>query len=73
MINKNSNKKEEDTGVLVAIINQKQSEQQTKEYLDELAFLSETLGTKTVKTFTQKLDAPDVKTFVGKGKLEEIS
>jgi len=73
MINKNSNKKEEDTAVLVAIINQKQSEQQTKEYLDELAFLSETLGTKTIRTFTQKLDAPDVKTFVGKGKLEEIS
>lgn len=44
----------------------------TQAYLDELAFLSETLGIKTVATFTQKLDSPDVKTFVRKGKLAEI-
>jgi GTP-binding protein HflX len=62
----------EETAVLVALINRWQSEVQTKEYLDELAFLAETLGTKTIKTVTQKLDAPDVTTFVGKGKLEEI-
>jgi GTP-binding protein HflX len=62
----------EETAVLVALINRRQSEEQTKEYLDELAFLAETLGTKTIKTVTQKLDTPDVTTFVGKGKLEEI-
>lgn len=62
----------EETAVLVALINRRQSEEQTKEYLDELAFLAETLGTKTIKTVTQKLDIPDVTTFVGKGKLEEI-
>ena len=62
----------EETAVLVALINRRQSEEQTKEYLDELSFLAETLGTKTIKTVTQKLDTPDVSTFVGKGKLEEI-
>ncbi len=62
----------EETAVLVALINRRQSEEQTKEYLNELAFLAETLGTKTIKTVTQKLDIPDVTTFVGKGKLEEI-
>ena len=62
----------EETAVLVALINRRQSEEQTKEYLDELAFLAETLGTRTIKTVTQKLDTPDVTTFVGKGKLEEI-
>ena len=62
----------EETAVLVALINRRQTEEQTKEYLDELAFLAETLGTKTIKTVTQKLDTPDVTTFVGKGKLEEI-
>ncbi len=62
----------EETAVLVALINRRQSEEQTKEYLDELSFLAETLGTKTIKTVTQKLDTPDVTTFVGKGKLEEI-
>ncbi len=49
-----------------------QTEQQVTEYLDELAFLAETAGAITVKRFTQKLKHPDSKTFVGKGKLEEI-
>lgn len=61
-----------ETAVLVALITQKQSASQTKEYLDELAFLAETSGVKTIKSFTQKLDHPDNRTFVGKGKLEEI-
>jgi GTP-binding protein HflX len=65
-----SGKKE--TAVLVALINRQQSEAQTKEYLDELSFLAETLGTRTVRTITQKLDTPDASTFVGKGKLKEI-
>lgn len=64
--------KEAETAVLVALITQKQTADQTKEYLDELAFLAETSGVKTVKSFTQKLDRPDTRTFVGKGKLEEI-
>ncbi|GAB4022206.1 GTPase HflX [Spirosoma koreense] len=64
--------KQPETAVLVALITQKQTAEQTKEYLDELAFLAETSGVKTVKAFTQKLDRPDTRTFVGKGKLEEI-
>ncbi len=65
-------KKKKETAVLVALISQNQSEQQAKEYLDELAFLAETLGINTLEVFTQKLDKPDVRSFVGKGKLEEI-
>ncbi|GAB3498883.1 GTPase HflX [Spirosoma knui] len=64
--------KQPETAVLVALITQKQTTEQTKEYLDELAFLAETSGVRTVKSFTQKLDRPDTRTFVGKGKLEEI-
>lgn len=62
----------EETAVLVALISRQQTEEQTREYLEELSFLAETLGTKTIKTITQRLDTPDVSTFVGKGKLEEI-
>ena len=58
--------------VLVGVIQQGQSEQLEKEYLDELKFLAETAGAATIKIFTQKLDHPDSRTFVGKGKLEEI-
>lgn len=64
--------RKQDTAVLVALINQQQKEQQTKEYLEELAFLASTLGVETIKMFTQKLEHPDVRTFVGKGKLDEI-
>lgn len=49
-----------------------QTEHQLKEYLEELAFLAETAGAKAVKKFYQKLPHPDSKTFIGKGKLEEI-
>ena len=42
------------------------------EYLDELEFLAETAGGFTVKRFTQRLERPDIRTFVGKGKMEEI-
>jgi GTP-binding protein HflX len=64
--------RKKEKAVLIALINQHQPEQQTKEYLDELAFLASTLGIETEKRFTQKLETPDVRTFVGKGKLEEI-
>jgi GTP-binding protein HflX len=56
----------------VGLIHKDQTETQVHEYLDELAFLAETAGAVTVKRFTQKLLHPDSKTFVGKGKLEEI-
>jgi len=65
--------KREKKAVLVAIITQNQNEQKVNEYLDELAFLTSTLGAKTIKRFTQKLEKPDVRSFIGKGKLEEIS
>lgn len=58
--------------VLVGLITQYQTEDQLKEYLDELAFLAETAGAETKKTFVQKLDTPHPKTFVGTGKLQEI-
>ena len=58
--------------VLVGVINKDQTDQQAHEYLDELAFLAETAGAIAVKRFTQKLVQPDSRTFVGKGKLEEI-
>ncbi|GGF33331.1 GTPase HflX [Echinicola rosea] len=62
----------EETAVLVALIKQNQSEQEVEEHLDELAFLTETLGAKEVYRFTQRLEKPDVRSFVGSGKLEEI-
>ncbi|MDQ6904032.1 MAG: GTPase HflX [Bacteroidota bacterium] len=58
--------------VLVGVIQQDQTEELENEYLAELKFLAETAGGKTVKIFTQKLSHPDSRTFVGKGKLEEI-
>lgn len=59
--------------VLVGLVYQQQTEQQLIEFLAELAFLSETAGARAVKIFYQKLPHPDSKTFIGKGKLEEIS
>ena len=58
--------------VLIGVINKLQDDGLSKEYLDELAFLAETYGLETIKTFTQKLDKPDKATFIGKGKLAEI-
>ena len=69
----NRNKiKEEEKAVLVGVIQKEQKEQDAKEYLDELHFLAETAGAVAVKRFVQKLSHPDSRTFVGKGKLEEI-
>ncbi|MDY3091144.1 MAG: GTPase HflX [Porphyromonas sp.] len=58
--------------VLVGLITRTQSEEQVREYLDELDFLSETAGIRPVKRFVQRLDNAHPVTFVGKGKLEEI-
>src|ERR1700712_729919 len=62
----------EEKAVLVAVMQQDQTEQQVNEYLEELAFLAETAGAITQRKFVQKLAHPDSKTFIGKGKLEEI-
>jgi len=62
----------EERAVLVGVILKEQTNEQSTEYLDELAFLAETAGATTVQRFTQKLAHPDSRTFVGKGKLEEI-
>ena len=64
--------KEPEKTVLVGLVTPYQSKEKVKEYLDELAFLVNTAGGTVVKRFTQKLDRPHPKTFVGKGKLEEI-
>jgi len=58
--------------VLVGIITQSQSEDKLNEYLDELTFLTQTAGGEVIRRFTQKMDKPNPKTFVGTGKLEEI-
>lgn len=67
-----SNKKLKEKTVLIGLITQNQNAEKTKEYLEELEFLAKTAGATTVKTFTQRVQYPDQRTFVGKGKLEEI-
>ncbi|MDD7558962.1 MAG: GTPase HflX [Bacteroidales bacterium] len=62
-----------DKAYLVGIITPEQSENQVREYLDELAFLAETDGIEAVRSFTQKLDHPNSTSYLGKGKLEEIA
>ncbi len=64
--------KKKERVILVGVITPDETEEQEKEYLEELAFLVETAGGITIKQFTQKLQRPDVRTYVGKGKLEEI-
>ncbi|MBD3637515.1 MAG: GTPase HflX [Crocinitomicaceae bacterium] len=58
--------------VLVGVITADQTEEMAKEYLDELEFLAETSGAVTKKQFTQRIDSPNPKTYVGSGKIEEI-
>ena len=62
----------EETAILVGIITPQQNERKTKEYLDELEFLAETAGARTVKRFTQRLNGPSSVTYLGIGKLQEI-
>src|ERR1700761_457951 len=62
----------QETAVLVGVITQGETDEQAKEYLEELEFLVATAGAITVKTFTQKLQKPDRATFVGTGRLEDI-
>ena len=61
-----------ENAILVGVIHNNQTEQQVAEYMAELAFLAETAGAVTDKKIVQRLQHPDSKTYVGKGKLEEI-
>ena len=58
--------------VLVGIVTREQDEDKLQEYLDELEFLTYTAGGEVVKRYTQKMDRPDPKTFIGSGKIEEV-
>ena len=61
-----------ESAVLIGIITQNQNEEQANEYLDELEFLTLTAGGKAVKRYSQKLESPNPKTFIGAGKLNEV-
>lgn len=65
-------KKQVEKAVLVGVVTDRQTEEQAKEYLDELEFLAMTAGADTEKIFIQKLKSPNVRTYVGSGKVEEI-
>jgi GTP-binding protein HflX len=62
----------QETAVIVGLINRSQSEETAKEYLDELEFLADTAGAKVLKRYTQRLEHPDSRTFIGAGKLIEV-
>lgn len=66
-------KKNIEKAVLVGVITPETDEQTVKEYLDELAFLAETAGAEPVRRFMQKVEHPNPRTFVNKGKIEEIA
>jgi len=72
VIEKKNRVQQEERAVLVGLVYKEQTETQVQEYLDELAFLAETAGAVAVKKFMQKLPHPDSRTYIGKGKLEEI-
>ncbi|SHF99309.1 GTPase HflX [Flavisolibacter ginsengisoli] len=72
MLDKKRKIHHEERAVLVGLIQKDQREQEVMEYLEELAFLAETAGAVAVKKFIQKLPHPDSRTYIGKGKLEEI-
>ena len=72
MIDKKNILNQQENAILVGVIQPEQTDVQVNEYIDELEFLAETAGVKTIKRFTQKLKHPDARSFVGKGKLEEI-
>ena len=58
--------------VLIGVITKNQDEAQSKEYLDELEFLTYTAGGEVVKRFTQKMEIPNPKTFIGTGKIQDV-
>jgi len=72
MLDKKNKINIEERAVLVGVVQKDQTEHEIQDYLTELAFLAETAGAVAVKKFIQKLPHPDSRTFIGKGKLEEI-
>src|SRR5690606_16750547 len=58
--------------VLIGIVTKDQDEDKSKEYLDELEFLTYTAGGEVIKRFTQKMDIPNPRTFIGTGKMDEV-
>jgi GTPase len=62
-----------ESAVLIGVIGKDQTEEETNEYLDELAFLTETAGARPAGFFTQRIDTPNPKTFIGSGKLQEVA
>ena len=64
--------KKQETAILVGLINRTQDETTAKEYLDELEFLADTAGAKVLKRYTQRLEHPDSRTFIGAGKLNDV-
>jgi GTP-binding protein HflX len=72
MLDKKNRINNEERAVLVGVVQKDQTEHEVQDYLSELAFLAETAGAIAVKKFIQKIAHPDSRTFVGKGKLEEI-
>lgn len=72
MIERKQQARTEEKAILIGLVQENQTYEQVEEYLDELAFLAETAGAVVVKRFTQKLKHPDSRTFIGKGKLEEV-
>ncbi|MFM7729417.1 MAG: GTPase HflX, partial [Flavobacteriales bacterium] len=67
-----STEKKQETCILIGLVTRDQTREQLVEYLDELAFLAETANARCLKRFSQNLDRPDSRTFVGSGKLQEI-
>jgi len=63
---------QKETAVLVGVITQNQTEEMAAEYLEELAFLADTAGAEQRAVFTQRLEVPNPKTFIGSGKLHEV-
>jgi GTP-binding protein HflX len=72
VIEKKNRVLQEEKAILVGLVYKEQTETQVQEYLNELAFLAETAGAIAVKKFVQKLPHPDSRTYIGKGKLQEI-
>lgn len=64
--------KKQETAILVGLINRAQDEETAAEYLDELEFLTDTAGAKVLKRYTQRLEHPDSRTFIGSGKLNDV-
>ncbi|MEM9649802.1 MAG: GTPase HflX, partial [Bacteroidota bacterium] len=58
--------------VLIGVVNRDQDEHKVKEYLDELEFLTYTAGGEVTKRFTQRVEVPNPKTYIGSGKMEEV-